>query len=243
MADAAQWIEACWPAFGEPGEFVAAYKANRAEAAKDLAEGDPVARAITAALDAAPDGTIEGTAEKLRVELAAKVGLDPVRPSAGWPESGRGFSQRLRRLAPTLRKLGLEVTFHRSGAERERRIRIARVSAGKVGEFASVPSVTTGPGEKPHKISDLAVGEGGRKTDATDATRFRADANRTQTGRNADATDATHPADRHLRPPPDVQKREPDQGVARQPYGTDATDANSSTSFSARRGNIMRGRL
>ncbi len=110
MADFGIWITAAEPALGyQEGAMLAAYTRNGQEAIEQALEGDPVAVAIRAL-----SMPYEGSA----AELLSRI-TPPARPK-GWPESPRGLSGALRRLAPQLRRVGINVTFPKRQAERRR---------------------------------------------------------------------------------------------------------------------------
>jgi len=114
MSDFARWCVAAEPALGcEPGAFLNAYASNRSTA-NDLAlEASPIAAIlITFAED------VErwmGTAGELLEELSKRIGTE--RPPEGWPKSPKHLGGILKRLAPNLRALGIDV---RSGKDATR---------------------------------------------------------------------------------------------------------------------------
>ena len=104
MADAARWATAAEPAMGIPtGGIVHAYADRRQQLAEATLEGDPLA----AAIDAVPRPW-DGTA----AELLARV-TPTGRLPRGWPESPRALGGALRRLAPQLRRLGIDLDVGR----------------------------------------------------------------------------------------------------------------------------------
>lgn len=115
MADWARWVTAAEPAIGWPGtSILTAYRAMRETAIEVTIDGDPLAAVIRQL-----PVPWEGTATDLLVRLAP-VGRTP----RGWPESARGLSGALRRLAPGLRRLGVEITYRREAETGRRLIRI-----------------------------------------------------------------------------------------------------------------------
>lgn len=114
MADFARWCVAAEPVFGcEPGAFMKAYASNRSTA-NDLAlEASPVATALIAF--AGDVGRWKGTAGELLEELLKRLGAE--RPPEGWPKSPKHLGGVLKRLAPNLRELGIDV---RSGKDAAR---------------------------------------------------------------------------------------------------------------------------
>lgn len=101
--------------------------------AVDVVESDPVAEAL---LRGFPLGSAwSGTASEL-------LGLlTPDRPPRSWPQSARALSGHLRRLTPSLGRMGLEITFPpREGHGRTRLIAIEGIAVGP-----SAPSAHGGP--------------------------------------------------------------------------------------------------
>lgn len=118
MADATAWITAAEAGLGlSDGAFVTAYAAQRMSASDEIIEGDSFA---TALLGLPPSW--EGRA----TDLLSVVGRARDRT---WPQNPRAVSQRLRRLAPDLRRLGVHVVMPkgRTGHARKRIISISRI--------------------------------------------------------------------------------------------------------------------
>ncbi len=127
MADFAKWGVACEPAFGLPaGAFITAYEANRLSATETALEASPVAAHAIAF--ARVKGSFEGTASQLLAafnspdaELLAELktfGAEDARHQAGWPKNAQVLSAHLRRLAPNLRRKGIELRFTHDGTKR-----------------------------------------------------------------------------------------------------------------------------
>lgn len=117
MADFAVWSYA---ALGDRGPaFLAAYEGNREDAHTLALAADPIVEPLwTVARQEWTSGSDWiGTASELLAALAAKVG-DVVTRRRDWPANGKRLSDRLRRLAPSLRATGLTVTFGREGRRR-----------------------------------------------------------------------------------------------------------------------------
>jgi hypothetical protein len=109
MADFARWGEAVGLALGwEPGKFLEAYNANRKDAIETVLEDSPVTGAVRRLLD--PKPSWEGTASDLLAKLTEIVG-EKVAESKRWPHSARGMSGAVKRLAPALRAVGIDVEF------------------------------------------------------------------------------------------------------------------------------------
>ncbi len=146
MADFALWATACETAIWPVGTFMAAYCGNRAEAVETVIDADPVAAAIRALMATRPMWT--GTASELLGALAEMAG-ERVAKSKAWPDSPRALSGRLRRAAPFLRKVGIEIGGKR--VARARTIEITttpRPAPENLGHFASSASSSSSPMRK-----------------------------------------------------------------------------------------------
>ncbi len=121
MADFAQWAASCEGHFvgtrmpcgavWDVGDFMMAYDGNRKEAMETVLDADSVGVAVMALMDGR--SSVTGTATLLLEMLAAKAGENTKRDKT-WPANARALSGRLKRLAPALRKVGVQVTNHRS---------------------------------------------------------------------------------------------------------------------------------
>jgi hypothetical protein len=110
MADFALFGEAVSRALGNPADhFLTAYRANRQAANESALEDSPVAGVVRVLVQREP---WTGTATELRDALGEIAG-EKVAKSERWPKSPRGMSGALRRLAPALRAVGIEVEFGR----------------------------------------------------------------------------------------------------------------------------------
>jgi hypothetical protein len=121
MADFALWATACEGAFWPQGTFLAAYGSNVTEAVEKVIGADPVALAVRQL--AAKQRVWKGTASELDNYLRAMTGILDVTPQ-GWPSDPSRLATRLRQLAPSLTKVGIEVNFTKSGHKRTRLITI-----------------------------------------------------------------------------------------------------------------------
>ena len=120
MADFAVWVIAAESAIGwEHGSFLAAYTRNRASAHELALE----AASIVPPLIGLP-AEWEGTAGELLEQLLRLAGENIAR-RADWPATPRALSGQLRRLAPDLRSIGVEIAFPARSAQR-RSMRITR---------------------------------------------------------------------------------------------------------------------
>ena len=136
MADFALWSVAAAPSIGlEPGEFMAAYSENRS-AANDLAlESTPVSKIIIELISNTQEWS--GTATELLAEID-RIADDKTRRLKVWPQTARTLSGILKRLAPNLRAVGVEVDLGRTKQGRYVSLRTSRDFC-----VTTVTSVTT----------------------------------------------------------------------------------------------------
>ena len=153
MADFARFVVAAEPALPwAEGKFVRTYAAVREDSAQVLLEGDMIhslvveilnkqARPVGAPEDCRPSW--EGTAaELLRALNAARPDGD--RPPQGWPRSAKGMGNHLRRIAPAMRQIGLEVSHSKGGGKMNARIITIRQTAMNDGKAPSGRSESSG---------------------------------------------------------------------------------------------------
>jgi hypothetical protein len=106
MADFARLLAALDQAAG--WDTLATYETTAADIAETVVESDLFAEAIRELVTTpGSDARWEGTASKLREHIT------PAKPPKWWPRTPRAASGRLRRSAPSLRRIGVEVTFTR----------------------------------------------------------------------------------------------------------------------------------
>ncbi len=152
MADFAVWGEAVYRGIGKaPGKFLAVYDTNREQASEAVLEGSSVAHQLRAWISVT--NKWEGTARDLLFELDAAAG-EKVINSKGWPRNARGLSGILRRLAPDLRKIGVDIAFDRISHSRTRMITIEVTASESARDFASPPSPPSPASAKPSKSRD-----------------------------------------------------------------------------------------
>jgi hypothetical protein len=123
MADFALWATACETALWSSGTFWSAYCENRDDAVEGVIDADPIAAGVRALMATRTEWT--GTASNLLGVLAEALG-ERVAKSKSFPDRPNALSNRLRRAAPFLRKLGIEITYDREGRARTRMIRITQ---------------------------------------------------------------------------------------------------------------------
>lgn len=106
MADFATWAAAGLPALGfTADEFSSAYQRNRAELLETAVDASPVASALVRFMDTRDQWT--GSS----VDLLSLLSDGSASPA--WPKSAKGLVGTLRRLAPALRSVGIEVSHRR----------------------------------------------------------------------------------------------------------------------------------
>jgi len=122
MADFAIWVTAAAPALGiKPGAFSAGYQQNRAVGHEAAVEAHPIGPLLRTL---AVEGGWSGTPTELYARVVAMVS-DTIRRDPDWPKGARALSADLKRLAPSLRALGVVITHERDLDEkRTRRVSI-----------------------------------------------------------------------------------------------------------------------
>ena len=150
MADFAIWVTAAEPALDlAPGEFMAAYDANRKAANDTVLETSSVATGVIALIC---NKDYEGSPTLLLKDLGGLVS-EEVRKQKFWPKSPKGLRDSLNRLAPHLRTAGIIIELTKTPGSGSR----CRVSIRKMGSttVASVASVATNSKEASTQPSHL----------------------------------------------------------------------------------------
>lgn len=142
MADFALWVTAAESAFGwDPGSFLKVYKTNQIQANDTILESS----ALTPFLHSLSEPGWEGTASALLTTLNEMRGRDQdgSYDKRGWPSHPKALSDKLRRLAPVFRRIGVEIRFYRTAGNDSRRM----ISVGKAGNscVATVAPSPSGP--------------------------------------------------------------------------------------------------
>ncbi len=173
MADFAMWATACETSIWEEGTFLRAYAGNRDEAVDSVIEADPVGSAIRSLMISRTEWT--GTASDLLGALSEEAG-ERLAKAKTWPASARALSGRLRRTAPFLRKIGIDIAFNKEGRARTRIIRIS-CRADSVGIAPSQPSAPSaeaaeatrgnGSGEVPVRTVEPPADANGESAEAS----------------------------------------------------------------------------
>jgi hypothetical protein len=124
MADFAQWGEAVSVALGwQPGSFLAQCLANRRRAYAVALEELPIVEALRCLVEVHKYGPDRAGAPSQILEELGYFVNDQTRRSAQWPKNASSFSNQLRRIAPQLRAIGINVEF-----DRQRTGRLIRIS-------------------------------------------------------------------------------------------------------------------
>jgi hypothetical protein len=130
MADFGLWVTAAEPALGwKPGSFLAAYTGNVARAHEVALDASPVGPTLRAFVST--NGGFEGTFADLLTRLTAAASEQAVKART-WPSAPRALSSEVRRLAPNLRALGLDVQLPEGSKVKGQRILTIKV-AGQAG--------------------------------------------------------------------------------------------------------------
>jgi hypothetical protein len=126
MADFAQWATAAEESFGfEAGSFMQAYEGNREDANELALESSPIAAAVRSFMIEREGWT--GTAAELLCLLNGVVS-DTTRNQRSFPKKPNRLSSDLRRVAPNLRKTGIDVIFLRTAQTGQRIITLQKCS-------------------------------------------------------------------------------------------------------------------
>jgi hypothetical protein len=201
MADFALWATACETALWPAGTFWSAYCGNRDEAVEGVIDADPVAASVRAVMATRTEWT--GTASDLLGALAEAAG-ERVAKSKTWPDSPRALAGRLRRAAPFLRKIGIEISFGREGRARTRTIHIATTPTPEnTGARPSASSAPSAPAPKSNPVNGFlapslrtVANDADGRTDGSGrggAPTVRANPLKTNAGTAADGADANPP--------------------------------------------------
>lgn len=119
MADLVEFMTAVEMGMGwEEGRFLRVYEAHQRQAMFDLAASDPLVQIIERVLN---EGSYRGTAAVLFARILKQLG-DRERWPAGVPRAPNRLSGALRRLAPALREMGIEVLLEDGRDEENRKL-------------------------------------------------------------------------------------------------------------------------
>lgn len=183
MADFARWVEAAAPALGWPqGYFVGIYAGSRTKGREEAVADNPLAGILLTLAESAP---WRGTATELLALVQA--GMNQSREA---PATNRALTNQLKRLAPVLRTVGLEIRFGRTGRRRwialERKSELQRNAASQPSPASHTGAEAESPGDdSPFSVTDLE-----RMADEA-ASQTKAGSTVVQSA--GDANDATNP--------------------------------------------------
>ena len=126
MADFALWVSAAQSALGwKPGAFLADYTNNRQQSNEAILTDSPVYEPLVRVLEANGDSW-EGTMTELLEAMTAHVG-EKITKQKTWPRRPNALTNRLKRLAPALRAVGITVERRdREGHTGNRIVRVER---------------------------------------------------------------------------------------------------------------------
>jgi hypothetical protein len=161
MADFAKWVSAAEEAFGcAAGAFLDAYVGNREQLNEQAIDDAPIGRPVLALME--ERDVWSGSATELLAELTGLAGETAQRVT-GWPKQANVLSTTLKRIAPNLRRLGVDVEFGRKGNRGRARIIMITTAAQNTvrdrptvrvgGEGRFSPEVATS-GERPDSGAD-----------------------------------------------------------------------------------------
>ena len=173
----------------QSGEFMRAYWANISAGTVTTLEASPVAQAMITFMSARKDmagrSQWTGTATKLLALLTPKTDDQSSRSASAWPRSGRAMISALTRLAPVLRRVGIEVEYmerlshhqpaasascvesrrntpNTPNAPRRPGMRVPRGLLGPMGPIQHAPTRPTRPEQAPKSRTKTMPGPMGR---------------------------------------------------------------------------------
>lgn len=153
MADFATWATAAEPLGWQPGTFLRAYLSNRGEANSLAVEMAVLGPAVIGMMSLQAEWC--GTAHELLTQLNAHHSDEQTRRRRDWPTSERKLAGDLRRLAPNLRRIGIEIVFGERAPGSGRRLIVIRKSPDSTVTTVSsshAPSVRSSKG--PHDVKN-----------------------------------------------------------------------------------------
>ena len=166
MADFAVWVTAAEPALGwKSGAFVRIYSRNRGEAIELGLEASPIAPNIRVIIDR--QQRWDGTATEL-LELIMSQKSEAEQRAQAMPKTPQAISNHLKRLAPALRAIGIDVIFgQRKARTGQRLITIEKVTENAVTIVTPVTQSSDHGPEDENTATPLPPGDGGDTGDKT----------------------------------------------------------------------------
>lgn len=128
MIDAVRWCTAAEESFGwAPETYLGAFMRNRGDANAIAIEASAVGAVVLSFMEGRSEWV--GKPGELLVALEA-LANDQTRKRKDWPASPKGLSDAIRRLAPTLRSLGIDASIgaRKAGGNRDRQIVLRRIT-------------------------------------------------------------------------------------------------------------------
>jgi hypothetical protein len=140
MADFSLWAVAAERGRGEAPQFLRAYADARGQSHELALEASVIGPTLLQFIDSAlTDGPWQGNAAELLRELS-ELADDSTKRARDWPRTARKVSGELRRLAPALRGLHVNVRLGQRGSKGKRLVTLEKVGAG-----SSPPSPPSAP--------------------------------------------------------------------------------------------------
>ncbi|GAA2387000.1 hypothetical protein GCM10010420_07390 [Streptomyces glaucosporus] len=172
------------------------YRASARDAVADVLDGEPFAQAVVALVDAAGPNGVKLTAQQLLDSVQT-----PDKLPKKWPKDSTRAAGQLKRLAPALRTIGIEV----DDSERQprgNRSRLYRLTASE-SRRKTAPAAPTAPATGDDQHERAGAEDGGSTRDSTRSTRGGRSAG--AAGATAGAAKSTAPADDTLLDLPESQ--------------------------------------
>ncbi|MBI2393691.1 MAG: bifunctional DNA primase/polymerase [Deltaproteobacteria bacterium] len=163
MADAARFATAAMPAFGwSENAFLDALTENQRDVARFGLEGDLVGRAVQKMMEGRTEWT--GTATEL-LDILTIWMPEGSRYEKEHPRSPASLSNKLRRAAGMLHRVGLEVSEHREGKQGTRVIRIASATSPRASSVGAAEANGASPDADDADDADDAQDDAFEETD------------------------------------------------------------------------------
>jgi hypothetical protein len=183
MADFALWVTAAEPALGwTQGAFLSDYATNRQQSTEAILADSLIYDPLVGLLDSYR-GYWQGTPTGLLDALAEKAG-DKVTKHKSWPTKPAALTNRLKRLAPALRAIGITVERDRAGRSGKRVVTLRKQSS------ASSASSASGVSDGPH--ADDTAGESPVADGDADNSYGQPASEKPRKSRDTDETDDTN---------------------------------------------------
>lgn len=147
MADFATWVSACEPALLSPdqaaGTFLSIYQDNREEAIELDIEASQIGSVLVQFMEQLAQPEWRGTVQEL-LDILNERTDERNRSGKSWPADVRALGSRLKRLATSLRSMGIATTWKRTKGKRQ--IILQKTAAQSSLQGTSNPDFTANPG-------------------------------------------------------------------------------------------------